>query len=88
MIYTFKIIMNIQNAISIHHISLNSGCNMVLKYEPDINSSNKISFLNKNLFFDLFHLLHDQNKRRYTQMYHRGFIFSINSYGLDKKKNS
>ncbi|THU43603.1 hypothetical protein C4D60_Mb00t10580 [Musa balbisiana] len=73
---------------------------------------NKISFLNKNPFFDLFHLFHDRNKRGYTLhhdfeseerfqemadlftlsitepdlVYHRGFAFSIDSYGLDQKK--
>ncbi|URD79274.1 hypothetical protein MUK42_05127 [Musa troglodytarum] len=30
-----------------------------------MDSFNKILFLNKNLFFDLFHLLHDRNKRGY-----------------------
>ncbi|THU43649.1 hypothetical protein C4D60_Mb00t12670 [Musa balbisiana] len=77
-----------------------------------MDSSNKISFLNKNPFFDLFHLFHDRNKRGYTLhhdfeseerfqemadlftlsitepdlVYHRGFAFSIDSYGLDQKK--
>ncbi|THU42446.1 hypothetical protein C4D60_Mb00t11300 [Musa balbisiana] len=85
---------------------------MVPKDEPDMDSSNKISFLNKNPFFDLFHLFHDRNKRGYTLhhdfeseerfqemadlftlsitepdlVYHRGFAFSIDSYGLDQKK--
>ncbi|URD91407.1 hypothetical protein MUK42_16365 [Musa troglodytarum] len=31
-----------------------------------MDNSNKISFLNKNLFFDLFHLFHYRNKRGYT----------------------
>ncbi|KAI5658733.1 hypothetical protein M9H77_27526 [Catharanthus roseus] len=79
--------------------------------EPDMDNSNKISFLNKNLFFDLFHLLNDRNRRAYTLhcnfeseerfqemadlftlsitesdlVYHKGFVFSIDSYGLDKK---
>ena len=30
--------------------------------EPNIDNSNKISFLNKNLVFDLFYLFHDRNK--------------------------
>ncbi|TYH49652.1 hypothetical protein ES332_D10G151700v1 [Gossypium tomentosum] len=34
--------------------------------KDELGSSNKISFLNKNLFFDLFHLFHDQNNRGYT----------------------
>lgn len=33
--------MYIQNTISIHHISSNSGCDMVLKYEPNIDSSKR-----------------------------------------------
>ena len=36
---------------------------MVLKDELDMDSSNKIPFLNKNPFFDLFHLFHDWNRR-------------------------
>ncbi|KAH9770119.1 hypothetical protein KPL71_012265 [Citrus sinensis] len=35
---------------------------MVPKDELDMDSSNKISFLNKNPFFDLFHLFHDRNR--------------------------
>ncbi|KAJ0096542.1 hypothetical protein Patl1_27380 [Pistacia atlantica] len=42
---------------------------MVPKDELDMDRSNKISFLNKNPFFDLFHLFHDRNKRRYTLHY-------------------
>uniref|UniRef100_A0A3Q7FI63 Ycf2 N-terminal domain-containing protein n=1 Tax=Solanum lycopersicum TaxID=4081 RepID=A0A3Q7FI63_SOLLC len=34
-----------------------------------MDSSNKISFLNKNPFFDLFHLFHDRNKVGYTLHY-------------------
>ncbi|KAM0072193.1 hypothetical protein Hdeb2414_s0001g00033661 [Helianthus debilis subsp. tardiflorus] len=49
----------LQNTVSIHPISLDSGCDMVPKDEPDMDSSNKISFLNKNPFFDLFHLFHE-----------------------------
>ncbi|OWK25813.1 hypothetical protein AJ87_00925 [Rhizobium yanglingense] len=77
-----------------------------------MDSSNKISFLNKNPFFDLFHLFHDRNRRGYTLhhdfeseerfremadlftlsitepdlVYHKGFAFSIDSYGLDQKQ--
>ncbi|KAL2556331.1 Protein Ycf2 [Forsythia ovata] len=40
------------------------GCDRVPKDEPDMDSSNKISFLNKNPFFDLFHLFHDQEQVR------------------------
>ncbi|KAG5606024.1 hypothetical protein H5410_027516 [Solanum commersonii] len=45
------------------------GCDMVPKDEPDMDSSNKISFLNKNPFFDLFHLFHDRNRGGYTLHY-------------------
>ncbi|KAJ7941287.1 Protein Ycf2, partial [Quillaja saponaria] len=60
----FKIIMYLQNTVSIHPISSDPGCDMVPKDELD--SSNKISFLNKNPFFDLFHLFHDRNRGGYT----------------------
>ncbi|MFQ6651307.1 hypothetical protein Gotur_023678 [Gossypium turneri] len=58
--------MYLQNTVSIHPISLDRRCDMVRKAE--LGSSNKISFLNKNPFFDLVHLFHDQNRRdtRYT----------------------
>ncbi|MCQ7056721.1 DUF825 domain-containing protein, partial [Clostridioides difficile] len=44
----FKIITYLQNTVSIHPISSDPGCDRVLKDEPDMDSSNKISFLNKN----------------------------------------
>ncbi|KAL4194845.1 hypothetical protein AMTRI_Chr05g61540 [Amborella trichopoda] len=62
----FKIITYLQNTVSIHPISLDSGCDMVLKDEPDMDSSNKISFLNKNPFCDLFHLSYGRNNGGYT----------------------
>ncbi|PHT72727.1 Protein Ycf2 [Capsicum annuum] len=112
MVNIFKIITYLQNTISIHPISSDLGCDMVPKDEPDMDSSNKISFLNKNPFFDLFHLFHDRNRGGYTLhydfeseerfqemadlftlsitepdlVYHKGFAFSIDSYGLDQKK--
>ena len=108
----FKIITYLQNTVSIHPISSDPGCDMVPKDEPDMDSSNKISFLNKNPFFDLFHLFHDRNRGGYTLhhdfeseerfqemadlftlsitepdlVYHKGFAFSIDSYGLDQKQ--
>ncbi|XP_042043463.1 LOW QUALITY PROTEIN: protein Ycf2-like, partial [Salvia splendens] len=108
----FKIITYLQNTVSIHPISPDPGCDRVLKDEPDMDSSNKISFLNKNPFFDLFHLFHDRNRGGYTLhhdfeskerfqemadlftlsitepdlVYHKGFAFSIDSYGLDQKQ--
>ncbi|KAM3250575.1 hypothetical protein P3L10_004645 [Capsicum annuum] len=48
---------------------LSFGCDIVSKDEPHMYSSNKISFLNKNLFFDLFHLFHDWNRGGYTLHY-------------------
>nr|YP_010725624.1 hypothetical chloroplast RF21 [Ellisiophyllum pinnatum]WDY12525.1 hypothetical chloroplast RF21 [Ellisiophyllum pinnatum] len=108
----FKIITYLQNTVSINPISSDPGCDRVLKDEPDMDSSNKISFLNKNPFFDLFHLFHDRNRggyrlhhdfeseERFQEMadlftlsitepdlvYHKGFAFSIDSYGLDQKQ--
>nr|YP_009566437.1 hypothetical chloroplast RF21 [Neottia cordata]YP_009566451.1 hypothetical chloroplast RF21 [Neottia cordata]QBB10027.1 hypothetical chloroplast RF21 [Neottia cordata]QBB10041.1 hypothetical chloroplast RF21 [Neottia cordata] len=111
MVDIFKIITYLKNTVSIHPSEPDPGCDMVPKDEPD--SSNKISFLNKNPFFDFFHLFHDRNKggyalrhdffeseERFPEMadlftlsitepdlvYHRGFAFSIDSYGLDQKK--
>ncbi|PHT54993.1 Protein Ycf2 [Capsicum baccatum] len=69
MVNIFKIITYLQNTISIHPISSDLGCDMVPKEEPDMDSSNKISFLNKNPFFDLFHLFHDRNRGGYTLHY-------------------
>nr|USG53036.1 hypothetical protein RF2 [Laportea bulbifera]USG53054.1 hypothetical protein RF2 [Laportea bulbifera] len=62
----FKIITYLQNTVSIHPISSDPGCGIVPKDELDMDSSNKISFLNKNPFFDLFHLFHDRNRGGYT----------------------
>jgi hypothetical protein len=57
----FKIILYLQNTVSIHPISSDPVCDMVPKDELD--SSNKMSFLNKN---GLFHLFHDRNRGIYT----------------------
>ncbi|CAI9119163.1 Ycf2 protein (plastid) [Oldenlandia corymbosa var. corymbosa] len=112
MVNIFKIIAYLQNTVSIHPISSDPGCDVVPKDEPDMDSSNKISFLNKTSFFDLFHLFHARNRGGYTLhhdfeseerfqemadlfilsitepdlVYHKGFAFSIDSYGLDQKK--
>nr|ATL61715.1 Ycf2 [Morinda citrifolia] len=112
MVNIFKIIAYLQNTVSIHPISSDPGCDMVPKDEPDMDSSNKISFLNKNSFFDFFHLFHARNRVGYTLhhdfeseerfqemadlftlsitepdlVYHKGFAFSIDSYGLDQKQ--
>nr|YP_009869254.1 hypothetical chloroplast RF21 [Allium macranthum]QKJ80758.1 hypothetical chloroplast RF21 [Allium macranthum] len=98
MVDIFKIITYLQNTVSIHPISSDPGCDMVPKDEPDMDSSNKISFLKKNPFLDLFHLFHNRNKGGYTlhhdfeseerfqEMADLTFAFSIDSYGLDQKK--
>nr|YP_009568204.1 hypothetical protein RF2 [Sesuvium portulacastrum]YP_009568221.1 hypothetical protein RF2 [Sesuvium portulacastrum]QBE85991.1 hypothetical protein RF2 [Sesuvium portulacastrum]QBE85992.1 hypothetical protein RF2 [Sesuvium portulacastrum]UJJ81973.1 Ycf2 [Sesuvium portulacastrum]UJJ81990.1 Ycf2 [Sesuvium portulacastrum] len=112
MVNIFKIITYLQNTVSIHPISSDPGCDMVPKDEPDMDSSDKISFLNKNAFFYLFHLFYDRNRGGYTfhhdfeseerfqemadlftlsitepdLVYHKGFAFSIDSYGLDQKQ--
>nr|YP_010038161.1 Ycf2 [Trithuria lanterna]YP_010038188.1 Ycf2 [Trithuria lanterna]QII42273.1 Ycf2 [Trithuria lanterna]QII42300.1 Ycf2 [Trithuria lanterna] len=109
MVDLFKIITYLQNKVSIHPSSSDLGCDMVPKDEPDMDSSNKISFWKKNPFLDLFHLFqkgrytldHDlESEERFQEMadlftlsitqpdlvYHKGFPFSIDSYGLDKKK--
>nr|QGQ56195.1 Ycf2 [Monimopetalum chinense] len=108
----FKIITYLQNTVSIHPILSDRGCDRVPKDELEMDSSNKISFLNKNPFLDLFHLFHDRNRGGYTLhhdfeseerfqemadlftlsitepdlVYHKGFAFSIDSYGLDQKQ--
>nr|YP_010567531.1 Ycf2 protein [Adromischus maculatus]YP_010567597.1 Ycf2 protein [Adromischus maculatus]UZC53477.1 Ycf2 protein [Adromischus maculatus]UZC53543.1 Ycf2 protein [Adromischus maculatus] len=112
MVNIFKIITYLQNTVSIHLISSDPGCDMVPKDEPDMDSSNKISVLNKNPFLDFFHLFHDRNRGGYALrhdfeseerfqekadlftlsitepdlVYHKGFAFSIDSYGLDQNQ--
>nr|YP_010640206.1 hypothetical chloroplast RF21 [Saxifraga lychnitis]YP_010640223.1 hypothetical chloroplast RF21 [Saxifraga lychnitis]WBQ53103.1 hypothetical chloroplast RF21 [Saxifraga lychnitis]WBQ53120.1 hypothetical chloroplast RF21 [Saxifraga lychnitis] len=66
MVNIFKIITYFKNTVSIHPISSDPECDMVPKDEPDMDSSNKILVLNKNPFFDLFHLFHDRNRGGYT----------------------
>ncbi|KAL0640940.1 hypothetical protein Bca4012_103447 [Brassica carinata] len=108
----FKIITYLQNTVSIHPISSDLGCDTVPKDELDMDSSYKISFLNKNPFFYLFHLFHERKRGGYTLrhdfeseerfqemadlftlsitepdlVYHKGFAFSIDSYGLDQRQ--
>nr|YP_010474066.1 hypothetical protein RF2 [Corydalis crispa]YP_010474083.1 hypothetical protein RF2 [Corydalis crispa]UVH68279.1 hypothetical protein RF2 [Corydalis crispa]UVH68296.1 hypothetical protein RF2 [Corydalis crispa] len=62
----FKIIPYLQKTVAIHPISSDPGCAMVPKDEPDLDSSNKISFLTHNPFLDFFHLFHDRNRVGYT----------------------
>nr|YP_010422421.1 hypothetical protein RF2 [Corydalis lathyrophylla]YP_010422447.1 hypothetical protein RF2 [Corydalis lathyrophylla]USG57759.1 hypothetical protein RF2 [Corydalis lathyrophylla]USG57782.1 hypothetical protein RF2 [Corydalis lathyrophylla] len=62
----FKIIPYLQKTIAIHPISSDPGCARVPKEKPDLDSSNKISFLTQNPFLDFFHLFHDRNRVGYT----------------------
>nr|YP_009450069.1 hypothetical chloroplast RF2 [Burmannia cryptopetala]YP_009450075.1 hypothetical chloroplast RF2 [Burmannia cryptopetala]ANK36266.1 hypothetical chloroplast RF2 [Burmannia cryptopetala]ANK36272.1 hypothetical chloroplast RF2 [Burmannia cryptopetala] len=66
MVDIFKIITYLQNTVSMHPIASDPGCDMFPKHEPDMGSSNKIAFLNKNPFLDLLHLFHDWHKGGYT----------------------
>nr|YP_010163418.1 hypothetical chloroplast RF21 [Parochetus communis]QRI61210.1 hypothetical chloroplast RF21 [Parochetus communis] len=61
-----KIIMYLLNTVSIHPISSDPGCDI-----NELDSSDKISFLNKNPLFGLFHLFHDWNRGGY--MLHQDF---------------
>nr|WOC91440.1 Ycf2 protein [Utricularia graminifolia]WOC91450.1 Ycf2 protein [Utricularia graminifolia] len=47
LVTVLKIITYLQNTVSIHPISSDPGCDRVLKDEPDMDSSHKISFLNE-----------------------------------------
>ncbi|KAL6507189.1 Protein Ycf2 [Orobanche hederae] len=72
----FKIITYLQNTVSIHPISLDPGCDRVLKDEPDMDSSKGKEMA------DLFTLSITES----DLVYHKGFAFSIDSYGLDQKQ--
>nr|YP_010987236.1 hypothetical protein RF2 [Krascheninnikovia ceratoides]YP_010987254.1 hypothetical protein RF2 [Krascheninnikovia ceratoides]WOL38652.1 hypothetical protein RF2 [Krascheninnikovia ceratoides]WOL38653.1 hypothetical protein RF2 [Krascheninnikovia ceratoides] len=88
MVNIFKIIKYLQNTVSIHPISSDPGCDMVPKDEPDMGSSNKISFLNKNSL-EKFQEMADLFTLSITEpdlVYHKGFAFSIDSCGLDQKQ--
>nr|YP_009767463.1 Ycf2 [Hedysarum semenovii]QIS98081.1 Ycf2 [Hedysarum semenovii]UWV18546.1 Ycf2 [Hedysarum semenovii] len=63
-----KIIMYLKNTVSIHPISSDPALNMVPKDELD--SSNNISFVDKNPQFALFHLFHDRNNRGGYRLHH------------------
>ncbi|KAJ8424313.1 hypothetical protein Cgig2_030339 [Carnegiea gigantea] len=72
------IIPYLQNTASIHPISSNPGCDMVLKDEPDMDSSEE----RFQEMADLFTLSITEP----DLVYHKGFAFSIDSYGLDQKQ--
>ncbi|KAL6585158.1 hypothetical protein OROMI_004447 [Orobanche minor] len=72
----FKIITCLQNTVSIHPISSDPGCDRVLKDEPDMDSSKGKEMA------DLFTLSITEPEL----VYHKGFAFSIDSYGLDQKQ--
>nr|QVY58928.1 hypothetical chloroplast RF21 [Jasminum sambac]QVY58948.1 hypothetical chloroplast RF21 [Jasminum sambac]QVY59016.1 hypothetical chloroplast RF21 [Jasminum sambac]QVY59036.1 hypothetical chloroplast RF21 [Jasminum sambac] len=90
MVNIFKIITYLQNTVSIHPISSDPGCDRVPKDEPDMDSSNKISFLNKNPFSEeRFQEMADLFTLSITEpdlVYPKGFALSIDSYGLDQKQ--
>nr|YP_010723327.1 Ycf2 protein [Phalocallis coelestis]YP_010723345.1 Ycf2 protein [Phalocallis coelestis]WDW26697.1 Ycf2 protein [Phalocallis coelestis]WDW26715.1 Ycf2 protein [Phalocallis coelestis] len=75
MVDIFKIITYFKNTVSIHPISSDPGCDMVPKDEPD--SEERFQEM-----ADLFTLSITEP----DLVYHRGFVFSIDSYGLDQKK--
>ncbi|KAL6517013.1 ATPase [Orobanche hederae] len=72
----FKIITYLQNTVSIHPISSDSGCDRVLKDEPNMDSSKGKEMA------DLFTLSIIEP----YLVYHKGFAFSIDSYGFDQKQ--
>ncbi|KAL6492194.1 Protein Ycf2 [Orobanche gracilis] len=75
----FKIITYLQNTVSIHPISSDPGCDRVLKDKPYMDSS-KGRFQQE--MADLFTLSITEP----DLVYHKGFAFSIDSYGLDQKQ--
>jgi len=78
MVNLFKIIPYLQNTVSIHPISSDPGCDMVPKDEPDMDSSEE----RFKEMADLFTLSITEP----DLVYHKGFAFSIDSYGLDQKQ--
>nr|AZZ70863.1 hypothetical chloroplast RF21 [Zantedeschia aethiopica] len=74
MVDIFKIITYLQNTVSIHPISSDPGC-VVPKDEPD----------SEERFQEMADLL-TLSITEPDLVYHRGFAFSIDSYGLDQKK--
>ena len=79
----FKIITYLQNTVSIHPISSDPGCDMVPKDEPDMDSSNKISFL-----IDLFHLFHDRGDTRYTTVLNQKRDFNRSIHSINNRAGS
>nr|QFG71164.1 Ycf2 protein [Mammillaria albiflora] len=75
MVNLFKIIPYLQNTVSIHPISSDPGCDMVPKDEPDMDS-----------FEEIFQEMADLFTLSITEPDHKGFAFSIDSYGLDQKQ--
>nr|YP_009141474.1 hypothetical chloroplast RF21 [Lathyrus tingitanus]AIL56000.1 hypothetical chloroplast RF21 [Lathyrus tingitanus] len=59
-----KIIIYLQNNVSIHPISSDRGCDRVAK-DKLLTVQNYIAFLKKNLGFGLFDLFHDRNRGGY-----------------------
>nr|YP_009340617.1 Ycf2 protein [Wimmerella hederacea]YP_009340639.1 Ycf2 protein [Wimmerella hederacea]APQ40189.1 hypothetical chloroplast RF2 [Wimmerella hederacea]APQ40213.1 hypothetical chloroplast RF2 [Wimmerella hederacea] len=67
MVHLFKIIMYLQNTVSIHPISSDPGCELEERFQE---------------MADLFTLSITEP----DLVYHKGFAFSIDSYGLDQKQ--
>jgi hypothetical protein len=78
MVNLFKIIPYLKKTVSIHPISSDPGCDMVPKDEPDMDSSEE----RFQEMADLFTLSITEP----DLVYHKGFAFSIDSYGLDQKQ--
>nr|YP_010926879.1 Component of 2-MD heteromeric AAA-ATPase complex [Melocactus glaucescens]YP_010926886.1 Component of 2-MD heteromeric AAA-ATPase complex [Melocactus glaucescens]WKK45484.1 Component of 2-MD heteromeric AAA-ATPase complex [Melocactus glaucescens]WKK45491.1 Component of 2-MD heteromeric AAA-ATPase complex [Melocactus glaucescens] len=76
MVNLFKIIPYLQNTVSIHPISSDPGCDMVPKADMD-SSEERFKEI-----ADLFTLSITEP----DLVYHKGFAFSIDSYGLDQKQ--
>jgi len=75
----FKIIPYLKKTVSIHPISSDPGCDMVPKDEPDMDSSE-----------ERFQEMEDLFTLSITEpdlVYHKGFAFSIDSYGLDQNNS-
>ncbi|KAI3832214.1 hypothetical protein MKW92_006398 [Papaver armeniacum] len=86
----FKIITYLQNTVSIHPISSDPGCDMVPKDEPDMDRGGYTlhrDFESEERFqemADLFTLSITEP----DLVYHKGFSFSIDSYGDESKNKS
>ncbi|KAL5555600.1 hypothetical protein UlMin_037836 [Ulmus minor] len=84
----FKIIMYLQNTISIHHISSDPGCDMVPKDEPDMDKQGGYALLHDFESEERFQEMADLFTLSITEpdlVYHKGFVF--NSSDESEKKS-